>query len=144
MTQAFGVILSAMLAVVTSFTYMFVFVDEFNDFAPMNQADGFTPLRRHCVELVLLGMSTFLTALAIYFWIAETPDGPKLDWPKIRFFLFWLHLISGGVILVGLILAVEHGHAIHVRDGLTAMAVVVFLALSAWEFFTLNDRSSNR
>lgn len=140
MTQAFGVILAALLTVVTSFTYMYVFVDEFNEHAPMNRvAEGFTPLRRHCVEMVLIQMSTFLTATAIYYRIAESPQGPKLDWPKVRFFLFWLHVISGGVILTGLILAVEKGQAIHLRDGITALAGIVLLAFSAWGYFAPVD-----
>ncbi|HUE72457.1 MAG TPA: hypothetical protein VMP01_16350 [Pirellulaceae bacterium] len=145
MTQTFGVIVAGLLALTVTIGYMMVFEDEFNENAPVNRGgELLTPIRRHFTELVLLQMATFLTALAIYFALCESENGIKLDWPKVMFMLFWLHVLSGALIITGLAIAIANGQAVHWRDGITLLFGIFFLACSIWDRSDRSDKPADQ
>lgn len=129
-----GAFLTVILASAAGFGYVVLFIDEMDPSAPVNVAAGaLAPMYRHWVEFVLIEWTTFVTVVAGYYWVFGFRAGIHVNWPQVRRWLFWLHLLSGAVLTSGLLIAVVIGQPLQFRDLATASIGIGLLGMSVYE-----------
>ena len=131
-----GAFITVVTCTVFGSAYALLFIDEMDPKNPANIGAGiFAPMYRHWVEYPLVIWMTFLIVVVAYYWLL----GDKrivVNWSVASQWWFRLHVASAAVILFGLVAALAVGQRLHVRDAVTALVGLAFLAIGVWERLT--------
>lgn len=129
-----GAVFCYAFGLAAGFVYVQLFYDEFDRFHPANAGGGFLPpMYRHWIELIIIVWSTFFALVVGYYSLVGAKLGLIVKWPTVRRYLFRLHVISGTVILLGLLNAVIIGQPMSLRDTVTMGLGLSLFAVGVWD-----------